>query len=713
MMKNKSFIVETKEKAIETVMNTVINYGEIKSEITDLREIIVVLDTAFHETGDDCINPITGDTVTDNEYDALKKRLEQLDPKWSGFKTVTAAKDRNVKGKIIHDPPMTSISKCNGTQVEKEEILEKFFKDCYKIDTDYSAVNKKSWPGWLGHFFTMSYKHDGLALSCEFEKGELKRVGLRSKSGMDGINVTDKAKYIAGIPQTLKSPITCTIRGEVETSISDFKRVSAELGEDAKKNPRAHTSGSMNQKTAEKMKDRGLRFTAYNVVNIKDPPYKTEIERAKWTSKQGFHFVKTFPFTYDMLKTFEENHRKLDFMVDGVVISISNLELQKQMGTSGNKKTGNPKGKIAFKFSDEIKKAKVKEVVWQTGRTGNITPVLIFDGIDLEGTTVSKCTAHNWGYMKSKKIGVGAIVEIIKSGKIIPKVKSVISPVLSAIAPLNCPSCNGSIEEVNGNNGTLSLVCNNTQCPAQNVKNLNHFLTVLGVKGIAEKNIEKFIESKLVEEPGDFYILNIQKLLAAGFTKRTAILILARLFMVPEPEQIKDDEKLLKIVMDVHPTHKKLKIPMEKFFAALGIKNAGKEVGRILTKEIGNWKEIETLTVEELEAFDGIGPISAKEVVSFFNKNKVMIDTVLCYLELEVPQLGGDLEGKTFVLSGSLEGGKAKWKTAIEAKGGTVKGSVGRKIDFLVAGDGSGSKSAKAKELGICILTVKELEKLV
>ncbi len=690
--------------------------AENKKRIKELEKIIIGLDTAF-EIGNDCINPITNEIVLDNEYDALKKELFNLNPESKIFKTVTASQAATSKKKIVHDPPMTSINKCNGSEEEKEKILYKWFEDCrqFSLKKDPSSIgDMKSYPGWLCNFFTMSYKHDGLALSCEYKKGELKRVGLRSKSGVDGINVTDKAKYIKGIPQTLNKPITCKVRGEVETPVSIFEKVSAELGEDAKANPRAHTAGSMNQKTAEKMKDRGLRFTAYNVVGVENPPYKTEVERAKWTSKLGFYFVKTVPFTYDMLKTFEKQHRRLDFMVDGVVISVSNLELQTACGHSGNKLTGNPKGKIAFKFKDEVKNAIVKDIEWRTGRTSTITPVLIFEkGIELEGTTVKRCTCHNLGILKQNKIGIGSEIEIIKSGKIIPKLHKVIKAKGDVIVPSSCPSCSFQTEIKDGSNSTQSLVCANKSnlCPAQNIRNFNHWLKILDVKGIASSTIEKLIENGLVNKPGDFYRLTIDKLIKEGITKRTAILIVARIWMVRSPENIKDNDILIKAI-EGHSTEK-IKIPMEKFFAGFGMKSAGKEAGRILSQKIGDWNKIKTSSIAELENFDGIGPIMAQEIVNFFQNNKDMIEDVEQYFKFKIKTSGGKLEGKTFVLSGSLDGGKSKWKKQIEEKGGVVKSSVGKKINYLVAGDGSGSKTEKATELKISILTINDLERLL
>ncbi len=680
-----------------------------KKRIKDLEKIIKALDTAFHMKGDDCVNPLTGEIVLDNEYDAFKVELFDLSPKSKIFTGVTAATGK-VSGKVVvHDPPMTSINKCNGTEDEKDKILSKFFEDCRKIDTDLSG--QKYYPSWLAKFFCMSFKHDGLALSLEYENGILVKAGMRSKSGKDGIDVTEKTRYIAGIPQQLSLPLTCKIRGEVETTISEFNRVSGNLGADAKANPRAHTAGSMNQKTADKMKDRGLRFTAYNILKLKDPPYTTEIERAEWATRVlKLNYVKTIAFTYDKLKTFENQHRRLDFMVDGVVVSINDLELQAEMGTSGDKDTGNPKGKMAWKFKDEVKSTIVTNVIWQTGRTGSVTPVLMINPIRLEGTTVAKCTAHNVGIIKSNKIGVGSKVEIIKSGKIIPKLHRVVDAKGSAHIPTRCPSCGDGLLEDHGADNSLRLFCDNAECPAQNIKNLYHYLKTLGCKGIAESTINKLADAGLVLKRSDFYKLTLKILLDSGITERTAVLILARVWMISAPEQEKDNS-VLKANLKTIST---ITIPMEKFFASFGMDGAGKEVGRLLSKKYKDFDEIRNLTINELETVDGIGYTTAQSVTDFFAKNRDEVNELLKFVVLEAPKgKSGKLNGKKFVLSGSLGMGKEYWKEQIENIGGEVKGSVSKKIDYLVAGDGSGAKTDKANELGIPILDEETLETMM
>lgn len=679
--------------------------------VKDLEKIIPALDKAFYK-GDDCVNPLTQEIVTDNEYDALRAELLKLYPKSKIFKTVTISKIKSKLPKIRHNPPMTSINKCNGPDEEKSSILHKWMEECRKIDPDISG--QKSLTGWQESFFCMSYKHDGLALSVEYKKGERVRAGLRSDSGKDGIDVTDKTRYIDGMPDTLPLPLTCVIRGEVETTVTEFNNQCDLLGDDAKANPRSHTAGSMGKKTAEEMKDRGLRFVVYNILQLKNPPYKTEIERAKWAvSTLGLNFVKTIPFSHKMLETFEKQHRRLDFPVDGAVLSVDNLTLQEDCGTNGDKDTGNPKGKLAFKFKDEVKKSVVSNIVWQTGRTGNVTPVLIIDPLQLEGTTVTKCTAHNVGLIKKNKIGIGSEVEIIKSGKIIPKLHKVVKAWGKVRYPNICPSCDEPVAIVSGSDGTEALVCSNgSTCPAQNIKNLNHYLKVLGVKGIASSTISKLMECGLVQKRSDFYTSDYARLINSGFTSRTAALIVSRICMIPDAEQEKDNVKLLNQASK--NLKARIKVPMEKFIASFGMDGAGKEVGRILSKKYKDFKRIRNLSITELESNDGIGPKTAKSVFEFLRDNKDEIDSLLLWVRLEAPAgQSGVLNSKKFVLSGSLDMGKNYWRGEIENNGGEVKSSVGRKVDYLVAGPGSGSKSDKANELGIPILDEEALETML
>ena len=674
-----------------------------EKRVKELEEIIIALDSAF-ELGEDCVNPISLEIISDNQYDSLKRELYLLNKNSEIFKTVTASKLENTGKKVVHDPCMTSINKCNaGTEEEKLEILEKWFEDCRKVGENVE--------------FSMSYKIDGLAASLIYKKGVLLQAALRSKSGVDGISIIQKTKYIKNIPQILEIPISCVARGEIETSKSMFKKQCEMLGEKEKKaNPRAHSCGSMNLKIPEQMKNRGLEFCAYSILNLKDAPFETELEQEKWAKETlKLKFVETIPFNMEKLEKMEKEHREKDSLIDGIVISVDNLEYQEKLGRTGGRETGNLKSKIAWKFKDEIKKSTVLDIKWNTGRTGTVCPILIIEKIQLEGTQVSKCTAHNLGIIKDNKIGIGTKIEIIKSGKIIPKIKKIVEAKGDLLIPEFCPSCNNKLIEIKRNSNTLSLNCDNKNCPAQNVKTLNHFLNILGSKGISERTIEKIIETGLLQKRSDFYKLNSNKLIEAGFTERTAILIIARIWLINGPEQIKDNYKLKQIIDEKKINEGKLSIPIEKFIASFGIQEAGNTIGAILSKQFKDFEIIRNLTTEQLEKVDGIGETIASNIYNFFKENKEEIDELLIkYIKLESKMVkSNDLEGKIFVLSGKLEMGKAHWKLEIEKNGGICKSSVGKSVNFVIAAEGSGLKTKRALELEIPVLTTDDLEKML
>jgi len=686
-------------------------------KIKELENVIKHLDTLY-EAGEECKHPYTKELVTDNEYDAFKRQLYNLYPQSTIFDKNTSSEFSPECAMIKHDPPMTSIAKCNGEPEEKQEILRKWMInrliDMNKLSKDDNPSLKELSIKY-SDLFCMSLKRDGVALSLYYKRGNLISAALRHGDGNTGFDVTEQVKFIDSIPKKFKVPWTICLRGELECKKSVFDEINEqaiEKGEKEYANPRNFTAGSIHQfKNPENVKDRNLSFVSYSLLHLHDPQFATEIECETWVRKNlNIDYVKCESFSLSRLQEMEENHREENFMIDGVVISVNDFKWQKQMGNHGNKKTGSPRYKIAFKFSDQIEQTVVREIQWATGRTGNITPVLIIEPISLEGTKVSRCTAHNLSIIKQNKIGVGSEIEIIKSGKIIPKLHKIIEAKGKLNIPKTCPSCDFPTEIKNGNNDSQSLVCNNVDCPAQNIKNLNHYLKAQDIKGIAEKNIERLVDNGLILKRSDFYNLTLETLLNSGITERTAILTLARIWMIPNPEQEKDNT----VLKNKLKTISKITIPMEKFIASFGMDGAGKEVGKLLSKKYQNFDKIRNLTISELESIDGIGFTIAQNVVDFFSKNKKEIDALLQFIIFEtLEKKSGKLDGKTFVLSGSLEGGKAMWQKIIEEQGGIIKSGVSKNIDYLISGEGSGLKTTKALELGIPILTTDDLEKLL
>lgn len=677
------------------------------NEIAELEATIPVLDTLYEE-GEDCIHPLTGKLVTDPEYDAMRARLAFLAPKSPVLKDVTASTVSIFVKKVKHNPPMVSIHKAIGTLDDRNKELERWKRDVVK-ELGYKDPVEK----WA----VQAYKLDGVACALYYEKGKLVSVGLRPRDGVTGEDVTENAKHIEGVITQLPVPITGTIRGEIICKKSIFEKIKADwqnakydLGSEPK-NPRNYAAGSIRQfKNPLITKERQLTFIAYVIISD-DVKEMDEVERAKWSNKElKVPYVQTRPYRYDDLDKLEKMAENVDYEVDGVVLSVRNIDDREQMGHHGGSATNPPKGRLAWKFEEEHADPKVKEITWETGRTGALIPVLEFPGVQLAGTTVSRCTGHNIGFLRRSKIGVGTTVRIIKSGKIIPKVVGVISGHTDPDYPKKCPTCGHATVVEKGNDpDMLELMCPNLSCGARAVSSICHYLSTLGVKGVAESTVQKLYDAKLVKTLDNLYTLTSKQLVDIGMGDRNSRLCVARIHMIDQAEKIDDkelDDSIFKLI------GKMKEVPLWQFFAALGIEGSGKTAGRALVSHFGNFQAIMNAKEKDLAEVDGIGDKSAKVIADFFKHNKQLVLSLLEYVELLLPQ-GGKLSGKTFCLTGGFPGGKSSIEKRIEDVGGKTSGSVSKKVDFVVVGTDAGSKEKKADELGIKKITLSELEKML
>ncbi|MEM9944222.1 MAG: NAD-dependent DNA ligase LigA [Planctomycetota bacterium] len=696
-----------------------------KDQADDLERIITHLDTQY-EQGDECVHPDTGIAVSDGEYDGLRRKLKSLRPDSKIFDTATASELQSNSLKVVHDPPMTSIEKASHEVIEKQE--EQLFKWLDKASENAdSSAQKTKWTPIPGkkyksdpvrvpkNYFYQSYKLDGVALAVYYRNGKLDKAGLRPRDGINGEDVTEQVKYVSGIPEKLPEKVTCSIRGELICKLSDFEKVQSELeaaGEKLRANPRNHAAGGIRQfKNPAKTKLMRLSFVAYTVEALASPPYRTELERSLWCNeKLGIPYIETKPFNFSDLEKMEDDIPKLDFEVDGVIIGVNNLEDQEQLGRHGDPVTGNPKGKIAWKFREEEAVPTIREIEWQTGRTGKLTSVAIFDPVRLAGTNVSRATLHNAGFMERNQITIGSQIAVRKAGKIIPKVTGVIAGQGKPEFPETCPSCQNETKlQSGGTEDMLELICENPDCPAQNISALCHFLTTIGVLGLGESRVTQLVEGGAVQIPADFYRLTIDRAEKTGLTPRQATLAVAAIQMIPAPD--KQDNQTLDELIKKSQAEKKA-IPLWQLFAAFGIGAAGKSAGKALAAHFGSFQNIRAASIEDLEAVEDIGSITAEAIRNFLDSHQEQIDELLKYVEPETTQTGGSLEGKAFCFSGSFPDGKKHWEKEVESRGGRCTGSVSKKTDYLVAGPGSGSKSEKAEKLGIPIINTDELKQL-
>lgn len=677
-------------------------------EATDLEKIIKHLDQCYYDN-EPCIHPITREEVSDNEYDKLKSILFDIYPTSLLFTKPHAAQSDSSVPKVEHNPPMTSISKANGTLDEKKAILKRWSDNIQK-----ELGKRYSFP--IETWAVYSVKLDGIAVGLYYEDGKLIKAGLRPDDGIHGEDVTENVQYVEGISQNLSIPITCSIRGELICRKSIFEKKKEKLLEETGKeykNPRNYTGGSIRQfKNPETTKNRGLSFIGYSIENIENPSYTTETERSLFAkNKLGIPFIDIRKFNFEDFEKIEKRHRELDYLVDGLVISVDNLDDSEQLGRHGNSPTGNPISKIAWKFADETATIIVKNITWQTGRTGRIIPVLEFDGVELEGTTVTKCTAHNLGLVLKEQIGTGSKIEIVKSGKIIPKISKVIEPKGDISYPSECPSCQKTTKKKKGMGKDMyELICENPNCPSQIVGKLSHYLSIFGSKGLAEATIEKLVESQLVLSFADFYRLTINDLSEIGITERQGLRILASIHMISDADKIKDNN-ILKSKLSEAQKNKK-KVQLGQLIAALGIPGSSKGTGRALGNHFGSFDKIRKASENDFKNVDDIGDITAKSLFEFFSNNQKLIDDLLNYVEIEIIK-AGSLSGRTFCFTGGFPNGKRYWQNSVEKLGAKVASSVSKKTTDVVIGSDPGIKAKKAKDLNINTMDVYQLQELI
>lgn len=675
---------------------------------TDTLEALVIHLATLYDQGMDCVD-FDGTLVPDPDYDDLVRVLREYRPDSKAFEEgKTSPSEYEPSGELVkHEPPMTSIAKADGAK--KEEIYKNWIAFCCD-ELGYHLNDEKV-------HFVHSYKRDGVACRIYYEKGKLKQAGLRPSKGSAGIDVTANIVHVANVPKKLPKPWTLAVTGELECYLEDFEKVQEALaaaGEELRKNPRNHTYGAINQKSdPKKTKDGRISFIAYNIVNFDDAAdyYETEIERENWCNLSlGIVHVSVKPHRFEDLELMEKDVPHLGVEVDGVVLKVNNLEDQEQLGHSGDVPTGDPRGALAWKFAEEVAKPTVGEVEWNATRTGTIKPVAVFkEGVKLAGTTVTRATCSNYGWIKRVGIGPGTVVEVIKAGKIIPKVIGVVSGKVEKIAyPTKCPSCQSLLEIVEGHNQNQELMCKNEDCPAKSIRGFVFYLTNIEAKGIGESAMESILASGKVKTLADLYDLTVEDLVECEFSERQAALALATIHMV---KPMKDNDKLLAKIEEAKSQRK----PLEawRFFAALGIPTVGRSAGKVLFEHFKTLEAIMDATAEQLMEVEGIGEKSAEMILAYFNKNRGDVEKLLQHVELELPKSGGKLEGKTFVLSGGFELGKSHWEKVIQDAGGKTSGSVSKKTQYLVAGPGAGSKLDKANELGITVLDVTGLEKML
>lgn len=632
-------------------------------------------------------------TITDQEYDDYYNELLSIEEKYPELKREDSPTNR-VGGavldkfeKVTHDHPMLSFD-----DIFNEEEIILFDERIKKVVS-------------TAHY-TLEPKMDGLSGSLIYKNGILVRGATRG-DGVTGEDITTNIKTIKSVPLRLTEDIDIEVRGEIYMSKKSFLEANREKiknGEKEFANPRNAAAGSIRQLDSKVAAKRNLDFMAYFIPNPEDYGIKTQKESLEFLRKLGFvtnhklnGYAKNVKDIINYIDSLSEKRDNLPFEIDGVVLKVDNLEDEKRLGFTSRV----PRWGIAYKFPAKEVLTTLKEIKFTVGRTGKITPNAIFSPVHVSGSLVSKATLHNSDYCIDKDVRVGDTISIRKAGDVIPEVVEVkLDRRKEDSVPFkmieNCPMCNSVLVRKDANH-----YCKNEHCPSRKIESLIHFSSrdAMYIEGFGESIVEDFYNLGYLKNIDDFYTLDKYKdelMLLEGFGEKSI-------------------SKLLESASNSK------KNSLERLLFGLGIRYVGKKTAKILSKYYKTMDNLIKADFDELKSINDIGDVIAKSIVDYFSDEKnINLINRLKDLNLNMRYLGEELNtsneninGKTFVITGTLSRPRDEIKEEIEGLGGNVTGSVTKKTDYVIAGEKAGSKLTKATELGIRVLTEEEYNNML
>jgi len=635
--------------------------------------------------------------ISDYEYDTMNNRLKEIEkehPDWivpeSPSKRVGWKAEKGVL--VKHNVPMLSLQDV----FEKEDVYE--FVNSMREEFGEEAE------------FLVETKIDGLSMALRYEEGELKLAVTRGDGITEGEDVTMNAKQIPDVVRQLKEPVPyIEIRGEVYMTRKAFESVNAKAEEEGKKtfaNPRNCAAGTLRQIDTRITKERGLSLFIFNIQETKGVTFNTHLEGYEYLKRNGVKVIencykcKTADEVWEAIQKIGDMRGELEYDIDGAVVKLNNLSERSKLGNT----IKFPRWAVAYKYPPEVKETRLLEVEVNTGRTGRVTPVAVFEPISLCGTMVSRATLHNQDFIDQLGLGIGDTILVYKSGEIIPKVKDVNKDKRPADwqpykMPDCCPVCGHKLVR---DEGGVDLKCMNLMCPGTLVNRIVNFVSrdCMDIKGFGTEYIRKLTEEKYLKDIADVFELK---------DKREA-LIEGKLLGLE-----KNTDKLLNAIETA-----KTETPADKVLAGLGIPGVGKATSKELIRTFGSIDAIAEADKEALNAVQDIGEISAEGIYNFFRDegNRELLARLknlgLNFAKAENEVQGSSLAGLTFCITGTLEGmSRSEAEALIESNGGKPVSSVSKKTSYLLMGADAGSKERKARELGVPIIGIDELKDMI
>ena len=665
-------------------MNTSNKINDLRSELNDHNYRYYVLD-----------DPV----ISDAEYDRLLRELQSLEDAHPDLIADDSPTQRvgapplDGFGNIRHRIPMQSLANAMDT----EEILA-FHDRLIRRLGEEQAIEYIAEP-----------KLDGLAVELVYEKGKFVNGSTRG-DGTTGEDITQNLKTIRAIPLALRVeaqsvPTLLEVRGEVFIRKDDFLKLNIQQEANDKPvfaNPRNAAAGSLRQLDSRITATRPLSIFCYQAGMVEGMTFETHSEFLTALQNWGFPvnpeikilngIEEAVAFHSDL----ESRRNTLPYEIDGSVFKVNNYDLQEKLGS----RSRSPRWAIAGKFKAQQETTVIENIILSVGRTGAVTPVAKLVPVKVGGVVVSNVTLHNQDEIDRKDIRVGDTVLIQRAGDVIPQVVKIIlekRPANSSPFKMinTCPECDHDIYRPEGE---VVARCQNLSCPAQVKRRIEHFVSknAMDIDGVGEKLIDQLVEKNLVKSVDDLFRLSV--------------------------DQLSDLERMAEKSADntISALNNSKSTTFHRFVHALGIRNVGEHVAKVLGKAFGgNIEDFMKTNVEDLEAIVEVGPIVAETIVKFWaDENNVNIVNNCFDLGIVLEPVNNETEqifaGKTFVFTGSLESiTRKEGKEIIESRGGRAAGSVSAKTDYVVAGKNAGSKLMKAEELGISVLIESEFLDLV
>lgn len=615
-------------------------------------------------------------TVSDKQYDELYNELLALEKE---------------TGIVFPDSPTRRI----GGEPIKEFKPHTHLKKLYSLDKCNSFDELREWDAKIKKIapdavYTLEYKLDGLTLSLTYENGYFKGAATRG-NGETGEDVTAQVSTIKSIPLSVPYKATFEAQGEGIMRLSALKKYN-ETASEPLKNARNGVAGAIRNLDPKVTASRNLDIIFYNVNYIEGKDISSQRESIAFLKDNGFKTEMLF-----VSKDIEEiigrinsvDRKALDFLIDGMVIKVDDIRLREKLGYTDKF----PRWAMAYKFEAEETTTVLKDVVWNVGRTGKLTPLASLEPVELCGATVSRATLNNYGDIVRKKVKKGSRVFVRRSNDVIPEILGVAEDNggTEIQKPEVCPACGAKLVE----EGALLFCPNESGCPPQITGRIEHFVSkdCMDIRGISEKSVAQLYEKLDVRSVTDLYYLKADDV--------------ARL----------DGYKDKKIENFISSVEKSKSVPLDRFINALGIENVGKKTARDLALRFKSMNALMDAERETLLEIEDIGEVVADSITSYFGKHRALMEKfreIGIDPKIEQQTANGAFSGKKFVLTGTLPTyTRSEATKLIENAGGEVASSVSKDTDYVLAGDNAGSKLEKARQKGIKIISEKEFISLL